>query len=176
MRNRETMGAVLAMCMLLLATVVPVVGRVPSPAEQTPARPEAADVRVDHAGLVAVEAAAQGRWLAAQATQERLNRAGAARRASRSRTARSVAQAGVVSERCGGSLPPCAVMMCESGGNVTARNPRSSASGKWQLLDSTWNRYGGYATAADAPEHVQDERARDLWNGGKGAGHWRSCL
>lgn len=34
--------------------------------------------------------------------------------------------------------------------------PRSTASGKFGFLDSTWNGYGGYRRAMDAPEHVQD--------------------
>ena len=41
------------------------------------------------------------------------------------------------SGQCGGSLPPCYVMRRESGGNIRAQNPRSTASGKWQFLDST---------------------------------------
>lgn len=68
---------------------------------------------------------------------------------------------------CGGDLPPCWVMMRESGGNIRAKNPSSSASGKWQMLDSTWNGYGGYAHAMDAPESVQDAKARSL-----GICHW----
>ncbi|MCU1453449.1 MAG: transglycosylase [Acidimicrobiales bacterium] len=76
------------------------------------------------------------------------------------------------SGRCGGDLPPCCVMMRESGGNIHAQNPSSSASGKWQFIDSTWAGYGGYAHAKDAPESVQDAKARELWAGGAGAGHW----
>lgn len=76
------------------------------------------------------------------------------------------------SGRCGGDLPSCDVMECESGGDPTAQNPNSSASGKWQIIDSTWNGYGGYPTAASAPEHVQDAKARELYAGGAGRGHW----
>lgn len=74
--------------------------------------------------------------------------------------------------RCGGNLPPCCVMQRESGGSITAQNPSSSASGKWQFLSSTWNNYMGYPTAASAPEWVQDKYAAELWAGGAGAGHW----
>jgi len=77
---------------------------------------------------------------------------------------------------CGGSLPPCAVMERESGGNLTVYNTEGSgASGKWQALGSTWNGYGGYANAADAPESVQDDFARQLWDNGRGCSHWAAC-
>jgi hypothetical protein len=76
---------------------------------------------------------------------------------------------------CGGSLPPCYVMMRESGGDITAQNPTSTASGKWQFLDSTWAGYGGYAKARYAPEHVQDAKAAALWAGGAGCSHWSAC-
>ena len=76
------------------------------------------------------------------------------------------------SGRCGGDLPPCSVMQRESGGDIRAENPSSSASGKWQFIDGTWNNYGGYAHASDAPESVQDAKARELWADGSGCGHW----
>jgi muramidase (phage lysozyme) len=50
----------------------------------------------------------------------------------------------------------------ESRGIITAQNPDSSASGKWQILDSTWGKYGGYLHAKDAPEWVQDAKARSM--------------
>lgn len=77
--------------------------------------------------------------------------------------------------RCGGSLPPCRIMQRESGGNIQAQNPRSSAAGKWQFLSGTWNGYGGYRSAKDAPESVQDAKAAELWNNGRGCSHWSAC-
>ena len=98
----------------------------------------------------------------------------AAARASLARAPRAAAPAAASQGggRCGGGLPPCCVMNRESGGNIQAQNPSSSASGKWQFLDSTWNGYGGYSSAAQAPESVQDAKARQLWAGGSGASHW----
>jgi muramidase (phage lysozyme) len=62
--------------------------------------------------------------------------------------------------------------MCESGGSYTAENPSSSASGAYQIIDSTWNGYAGYSHASDAPPHVQDAKAAELWAGGAGRSHW----
>lgn len=76
---------------------------------------------------------------------------------------------------CGNDLPPCWVLARESGGNPTAQNPRSTASGLWQFLRSTWAGYGGYVNAKDAPWEVQNERARQVWAGGAGCRHWSAC-
>lgn len=75
-----------------------------------------------------------------------------------------------------GSLPPWYVIMCESKGSYTAENPHSSASGRYQFVDGTWNGYGGYSHASDAPPEVQDAKAREVWAGGAGRHHWRQCL
>jgi hypothetical protein len=77
--------------------------------------------------------------------------------------------------QCGGDLPPCYVMERESGGDPTAENPISTASGKWQALDTTWNHWGGYSHASFAPVDVQDAFARWLWDGGRGCSHWEAC-
>lgn len=83
---------------------------------------------------------------------------------------------------------PCAIpaYICarESGGNIRAQNPVSSASGKYQFLDSTWGThyengvlvpgYGGYFHAKDAPETVQDERAQQVW-AATGGHAWDCC-
>lgn len=77
---------------------------------------------------------------------------------------------------CGGKLPTCRVLQCESKGNPRAENPRSSASGLWQVIDGTWGGYGGYSRASSAPASVQNDHAVGLWAGGRGRSHWRSCL
>lgn len=88
-------------------------------------------------------------------------------------------------------LPPCYVLRRES---MMAADParvwngncympvgslsqcgRSTASGLWQALRSTWAGFGGYVNAADAPVDVQNEFARRLWNRGAGCAHWRAC-
>lgn len=102
------------------------------------------------------------------ARQEAARKAAAARAASAQRSVANTTSSG----RCGGNLPPCCVMMRESGGSLTAQNPTSSASGKWQFVNGTWNGYGGYAEAWMAPESVQDAKAAELWAGGAGASHW----
>jgi Transglycosylase-like domain len=73
---------------------------------------------------------------------------------------------------CGGALPPCAVKQRESGGDYRADNPNSTACGAWQIIDSTWDNYGGYSSACDAPPEVQDAKAAELWADGAGCDHW----
>lgn len=71
---------------------------------------------------------------------------------------------------------PAHIVNCESGGSYTAENPTSTASGRYQIVDGTWNGYGGYSHASHAPPHVQDAKAAELWDGGRGASHWAQCL
>lgn len=85
--------------------------------------------------------------------------------------ARTVAAAST-SSQCGGDLPPCYVLQRESGGNPKAENPTSTASGLWQFVDGTWNNFGGYHHASDAPVSVQNARAREVWANGAGASAW----
>lgn len=85
---------------------------------------------------------------------------------------------------CGGSLPPCFVLARESGGNLTAVSPAGYCAnagegghcyGKWQFGLPTWGGWGGYANPIDAPESVQDDRARAVWAGGAGCSAWAAC-
>lgn len=120
-----------------------------------------------------VAARQEWEWYAEVARQEAARIAAEKRRSAR--PAQPVVQYG--SGACGGDLPPCSVMMCESGGNIRAENggsweAGSTASGKWQFVDGTWNGYGGYQHASHAPESVQDERARQVYDGGAGRHHW----
>lgn len=72
-----------------------------------------------------------------------------------------------------------AIALCESGNDVTAKNPTSSASGAWQFVDSTWQWVTGLQPPARAyPRAIQRAAFDKLWDGGRGASHWapsRSC-
>lgn len=64
------------------------------------------------------------------------------------------------------------IFQCE-GGSWTADNPRSTASGGFGILDSTFAGHGGFARAKDAPPHVQIEKAALLfasWHARTGVG------
>ena len=72
----------------------------------------------------------------------------------------------------GGSCVPDYIVQRESGGDYKAENPTSTASGKYQFIDGTWNGYGGYQHASDAPPAVQDAKACEVWADGQGASNW----
>lgn len=48
----------------------------------------------------------------------------------------------------------------ESAGNYDAKNPHSTASGGYQVTNGSWNNFGGYPRAVDAPPQVQDAWAK----------------
>jgi hypothetical protein len=62
-------------------------------------------------------------------------------------------------DRLSGPIPSH-IINRESGGDYHAVNCSSTASGKYQVLDSTWAGFGGYARAVDAPPEIQNEWAR----------------
>src|SRR5262245_32943279 len=68
---------------------------------------------------------------------------------------------------CGVPVGPIEVVLAtirqvESGGNYLAQARGSSASGAYAFLDSSWDGYGGYTHARDAPPALQDVKATDL--------------
>lgn len=70
----------------------------------------------------------------------------------------------------------------DTAGSYRAQNPRSTASGAYQFLDSTWRNvstkagFPGYSRAIHAPPRVQDHVALWLYNsGGKSAWNGTGC-
>lgn len=69
------------------------------------------------------------------------------------------------------------VIQCESGGNPTAQNPNSSASGLYQIIDGTWAAYGGldFATRAKDATPEQQRIVAEAVLDGQGPGAWGVC-
>lgn len=77
----------------------------------------------------------------------------------------------------GRDLPTCGIVKRESGFNPRAENPTSTASGLYQFIDGTWRACRtGYGHASYAPVSVQVKCARQIWDNGRGASHWRLTL
>ena len=54
------------------------------------------------------------------------------------------------------------VFRTETGGNYQAQAGGASASGAYQIVNGTWDGYGGYTRARDAPPEVQDAKAAEM--------------
>lgn len=95
----------------------------------------------------------------------------AERRSAVRQKARSATASNVNGHPCGGDLPPCWVMMRESGGDPNAYNPDGCSGngcyGKWQCDPGTCDGTGS--------EEEQDAEARRVWDGGRGCQHWDAC-
>lgn len=69
-----------------------------------------------------------------------------------------------------------ALIECESGGNPKAQNPKSTASGLFQIIDSTWKAFGGLEFAKHAKDATVAEQykvAERLFSA-EGYGPWAS--
>lgn len=62
------------------------------------------------------------------------------------------------------------IMMCESGGNPKAKNPKSSAKGLYQIIDGTWKDFQcqGDPLNAEDNKRCAEKIARD------GLHHWNA--
>jgi hypothetical protein len=124
--------------------------------------------QLDAALAVFAERVSVDRYLDAVAATEAAN-AAARRRSSGASSGGSGGGGGT----CAGSIPGH-VIYRESKCNPMAVNSRSGAAGKYQVLESTWAGYGGYATADQAPEDVQDAWAAEAY-AAAGCRPWGGC-
>lgn len=60
----------------------------------------------------------------------------------------------------------------ESNGRIRAQNKTSTASGLFQFIRGTWNKYKGYYLAKHAPATVQAKKFWKTWAHGKGRNNW----
>ena len=111
--------------------------------------------------------------IAAQAPRGRGPRLDCATRASvRSACCSSCSAASRGENPAGGPAIPWAIVQCESGGQNLTPNS-ASASGYYQILDSTWAGLGGSTSHAfEGSKAEQDRLAAKLWAGGAGAHNW----
>jgi peptidoglycan hydrolase CwlO-like protein len=142
-------------------------------------REQTAAVRSQRDGLARMTAALQARRTAlAGARAARLaalaNTVASRRRAQHelSRLLAAQARAAAAHGPGGPWAIPWPIVECESGGQNLPPNS-ATASGYYQMLDSTWHGLGGSTPHAyQASKAEQDRRAATLWAGGAGAHNW----
>jgi septal ring factor EnvC (AmiA/AmiB activator) len=139
----------------------------------------AADVARRRNSLAALSAALHARQATlAQARAARLaalQRTRASRQRAERILAKLEAQRAAAARAVGPGGPwaiPWPIVQCESGGQNLPPNG-ATASGYYQMLDSTWHGLGGSTPHAyQAPKAEQDRLAAKLWAGGAGASNW----
>jgi peptidoglycan hydrolase CwlO-like protein len=142
-------------------------------------REQTAAVRSQRDALARMTAALQSRRAAlAQARAARLaalsNTRASRRRAQRELSRLLAAQVRAAASRGPGGpwAIPWPIVECESGGQNLPPNG-ATASGYYQMLDSTWHGLGGSTPHAyQASKAEQDRLAARLWSGGAGAHNW----
>jgi septal ring factor EnvC (AmiA/AmiB activator) len=109
---------------------------------------------------------------ARRAAALRAARAAAARAAAAAQATPTAPAAPGASGGDSGWAIPYAIVLCESGGQNLPPNS-AGASGYYQIIPSTWRRFGGTGPAAYlASEAEQSAVAASIWNGGAGASNW----
>jgi peptidoglycan hydrolase CwlO-like protein len=139
----------------------------------------AAAVRARRDSLAAITAGLQARQAtlarARAARLEALSRVRARRLAAQRALAHLLAERARAAAAPGPGGPwaiPWPIVQCESGGQDLPPNS-ASASGYYQMLDSTWHGLGGSTPHAyQASKAEQDRLAARLWAGGAGASNW----
>jgi peptidoglycan hydrolase CwlO-like protein len=142
-------------------------------------RDQTAAVRIERNALARMTAALRNRRAAlAEARAARLaalhNTSTSRRQAERELSKLLAAQARAASSPGPGGpwAIPWPIVECESGGQNLPPNS-ATASGYYQMLDSTWHGLGGSTPHAyQASKAEQDRRAGQLWAGGAGAHNW----
>jgi peptidoglycan hydrolase CwlO-like protein len=142
-------------------------------------RAQTAAVRSERNALAAMRAARQARQAAlARARAARLTalqNTAASRRRAEATLNRLLAEQAAAAGAGGPGGPwaiPWQIVQCESGGQDLPPNG-ASASGYYQMLDSTWRGLGGSTPHAyQASKGEQDRLAARLWGSGDGASNW----
>jgi hypothetical protein len=173
MRRIKLSGGVLSAVGVLAVAAVPFVGGLDASADIASARPHpphsgrltAAQLRI-HPLAGAEKDAELKRWYEVATWNLEASRG-------QQSTGRRRSGGGGGGGTCAGSIPGN-IIYRESKCDPNARNPSSGASGKYQVLDSTWDGYGGYGSAADAPESVQDQWAAEAY-AQSGCDPWGGC-
>lgn len=175
-RTKLGVGGLVAAGAVALASV-PMLGA--SVARTTPVRPTAASAMFGHPLGHAAEVGAYGEYLqavaylqAVNAALEQANRPPARSGGGGGGGARC--QDGALDYGTGNYSIPTEVVMRESGGWYGSCNESSGACGAYQVLPSTWDGYGGYGSACDAPPAVQDQWAAEAY-AQSGCDPWGGC-
>lgn len=85
----------------------------------------------------------------------------------------SAASGGRSGGKCASTDVASRIKCCESGGNYST-NTGNGYYGAYQYDRSTWNNYGGYSTADQAPPEVQDAKFRETY-ARRGNSPWPNC-
>ena len=168
---------VLAVVLLAVLVALMVSGRdAGGEAEHDPAIPPRLPLVVHHSGFAEIDATiawrdgAVRRWYINAAPKPKPP-AVSNKRALRTGAVRKETASNLTS---GPWAIPTYIVICESGG-LNVENPRSTASGYYQIIDSTWAAHGGLAFgvshASDATLAQQSIIAARIWASG-GPGQW----